>query len=195
MVERQKPLKYKNNGPPSKKSHRLKCYGFDSRPYIYHIHKVSSMFQKISNNLHLKTQVQRYINITTKKMILFVNNEPVIHACVTIALFLYYNSLRSRHSLHRKAVLPPSRSPWVLIYRSADDSSFLHLTGMSRQAFEKLKDILLEEEEEEEEEAAGPGRPRSLDSAALLGLYLLCWVDSEVEVDVSPVWCSRKHGE
>jgi len=67
-------------------------------------------------------------------------------ACAIVACILHYNSMRNRSSLHRKAVLPPSQSPWAYLYRNADNLSFLHLTGMSRQAFEKMKDILFDEE-------------------------------------------------
>ena len=101
-------------------------------------------------------------------MIPFFDEQPAMFACAIVACILYYNSLRNRSSLRRKAVMPPSQSPWAYLYRNADDSSFLHLTGMSRQAFEKMKDILFDEEIE----STGPGRPRNLDNAALLGLYL-----------------------
>ena len=43
--------------------------------------------------------------------------------------------LRDRHMLHRSAVFQPQRSPWKTLYESADASSFLHMTSLSRRAF------------------------------------------------------------
>ena len=79
-------------------------------------------------------------------MITFYDEQPAMFSCAIVACILYYNSLRNRSSLRRKAVLPPSQSPWAYLCPNADDSSFLHLTGMLRRDFEKMKDILFDEE-------------------------------------------------
>ena len=62
----------------------------------------------------------------------------------------------------RSAVAHPAFSPWSFLYRNADENSFLYITGMTRAAFEKLKDILFEDE------IKGPGHPFLLDNTAML---------------------------
>ena len=62
------------------------------------------------------------------RMIPFLDEQPAMFACAVLACIMYYNSMRNRTYLKRKAELPPSKSPWAYLYRNADDLSFLHLT-------------------------------------------------------------------
>jgi hypothetical protein len=48
-----------------------------------------------------------------------------------ILLLQYYNSIRNRPDLLRQAVVDPRVSPWRKLYKHADDSSFLHMTGLT----------------------------------------------------------------
>ena len=50
---------------------------------------------------------------------------------MVVLLFQLHNSIRTRHHLHRPAIVSPSDSPWQRLYEQADPSSFLHMTGLS----------------------------------------------------------------
>ena len=85
---------------------------------------------------------------------------------LTILLIQYHNSIREHTYLLRAAVVRPSLSPWRYLYDHGDDSSFLHLTGMTREAFIILQNILFP-----------PESPLLLlpDDLLLLLLLLLCF--------------------
>jgi hypothetical protein len=77
------------------------------------------------------------------------NNQPMLaktrRRVRYLALLLLYhanNSVRNRSYLHRCALLATAESPWMKLYRHGDASSFLTMTGMSRQAFLQLFDVL-----------------------------------------------------
>ena len=57
---------------------------------------------------------------------------------MVVLLFQLHNSIRTRHHLHRPAIVSPSDSPWQRLYEQADPSSFLHMTGLTRQCFVML---------------------------------------------------------
>ena len=59
-----------------------------------------------------------------------------------LALSVYSNSLRERTWLYREAVLHPSKSPSNHLFHFGDPSSFLLMTGLTREAFGMLHDIL-----------------------------------------------------
>ena len=99
-----------------------------------------------------------------------------LNIVILITAITFYNSLRSRHYLKRQAIVPPQLSSWSYLYKNADESSFLHLTGYSRCAFENLKGILFEGVEYNT-----TGRPELLDHAGKLGLYLF-FVGSTMEI-------------
>jgi hypothetical protein len=61
---------------------------------------------------------------------------------LTILLIKYHNSIREHSYLLRAAVVHPSLSPWRYLYDHGDDASFLHLTGLTREAFIILQNIL-----------------------------------------------------
>ena len=80
-----------------------------------------------------------------------------------------YNSCRNRRKLKREALLKPKFSAWNRLYCKGDDGSFLELTGFNKKTFK----LLLKDLFDEEPVRAKVGRPRMLDNAAKLGLYLL----------------------
>ena len=91
---------------------------------------------------------------------------------LVILLIKYHNSIRDRSYLLRAAVVHPSLSPWRYLYEHGDDCSFLHLTGLTREAFIILQDILFPPEPSDEFGRRPPGRPKLLDKSSSLGLLL-----------------------
>ena len=53
---------------------------------------------------------------------------------LVILLVVYHNSIRNRNYLHRQSILHPHLSPWRRLMDYGDDSSFLHITGLTRYA-------------------------------------------------------------
>ena len=87
-----------------------------------------------------------------------------------VLLLQYHNSIRDRHYLHRLAIVQPRELPWVKLYMSADDSSFLHMTGLNRQSFTVLLEYIFDLEAIVR--CRRRGRPRSLSPDGYLGLLL-----------------------
>ena len=87
-----------------------------------------------------------------------------------VLLLQYHNSIRDRHYLHRAAIVQPRESPWRKLYEHADDSSFLHMTGLNRLAFTVLLGYVFDLEAIVH--CRRPGRPRSLSPDGYLGLLL-----------------------
>ena len=96
---------------------------------------------------------------------------------LTILLIQYHNSIREHTYLLRAAVVRPSLSPWRYLYDHGDDSSFLHLTGMTREAFIILQNILFPPEPPDEFGRRPPGRPKLLHNSSSVGL-LLFYIES-----------------
>ena len=59
-----------------------------------------------------------------------------------IALINYSNNIHHRMYLSRPAILPPSTAPWHHLLHNGDASSFLLMTGLTREAFVMLHDVL-----------------------------------------------------
>jgi len=89
---------------------------------------------------------------------------------LVVLLLQYHNSIRDRHYLHRSAIVQPLQSPWMKLYTSGDDSSFLHMTGLNRQAFTELLEYIFDLEAIVQ--CRRRGRPRSLRPDGYLGLLL-----------------------
>ncbi len=80
---------------------------------------------------------------------------------LVILLLQYQNNIWHRHYLLRLAVLPPQESPWKNLYKKADGTSFLHLTGLSQHAF-----------------VEGHGAALALRKATFIGSRGVCWTAS-----------------
>jgi len=102
------------------------------------------------------------------------------------------NSVCNHTYLHCCALLSHAESPWTKLYRHGDDSSFLNLTGLSRQAFKQLYYVLFLDVQMQR-----TGRPQLMHPTAQLGLYLfiigstvgnkqLCLI-----FGITPTVCSR----
>ncbi len=61
---------------------------------------------------------------------------------LVITCCCYYNSLHKRSYLLRDSLLHPNLSPWRKLYDYGDPSSFLHVTGLTREAFLMLLDTV-----------------------------------------------------
>jgi hypothetical protein len=62
-------------------------------------------------------------------MLVYDNDqERLWRIFVVVLLFQLHNSIRTRHYLHRPAIVSPSDSPWQRLYEQGDPSSFLHMT-------------------------------------------------------------------
>ena len=81
---------------------------------------------------------------------------------MVVLLFQLHNSIRTRHYLHRPAIVSPSESPWQQLYERADPSSFLHMTGLTQPCFAMLLSALFDHEEILPHHCRRRGRPRSL---------------------------------
>ena len=84
-------------------------------------------------------------------LVLTVQQKWQIEMIMMIILLVkYHNTICDRTYLLRAAVVHPSLSPWQYLYGHGDDGSFLHLTGLTREAFIVLQDILFPPEPPDE---------------------------------------------
>ena len=60
-----------------------------------------------------------------------------------VLLCVYHNSIRKRSYLLRGGLLHPSLTPWRRLMDCGDESSFLHLSGLTRAAFDALLDVVI----------------------------------------------------
>jgi hypothetical protein len=87
-----------------------------------------------------------------------------------VLLIRAHNSVRNRTKVHRCALLTPSQSPWERLYHHGGASSFLQMTGLTRSAFCTLNAAIFDDNIQWP--FVRRGRPKLLNSAAQLGLYL-----------------------
>jgi hypothetical protein len=119
-------------------------------------------------------QIQRQLKIPRRRIIILLppmalyfafidddNNQRRLGQTLLIILLLqYHNNIQDRHYLLRSAIVQPQESPWRSQYSNADQTSFLHLTGLSRNAFAILLDSLFDLEDIAQRRRHG--RPRLL---------------------------------
>jgi hypothetical protein len=89
------------------------------------------------------------------------------YLALLILLIHASNSVRNRTYLHHCALLSHAESPWTKLYHYGDESSFLNLIGLSRQAFNQLYYVLFLDMQMQR-----TGRPQLMHPTAQLGLYL-----------------------
>ncbi len=89
---------------------------------------------------------------------------------LVILLLLYHNSLRDRSYLHRQSVVQENEAPWRRLFLHGDSTPFIHMTGLTREAFRSLLDYLFDLD------FIAPhrhrGRAHSLPPEGYLGLFL-----------------------
>ena len=91
---------------------------------------------------------------------------------LVVLLIKYHNSIRDRTYIIRAALVHPSLSPWRYLYDHGDDGSFLHITGLTREAFHILQDIMFPPKPPDEFGRRPRGRPKLLDNSSSVGLLL-----------------------
>jgi hypothetical protein len=96
-----------------------------------------------------------------------------------VAIAVYHNSLCVRTYLLRNALVPPSLSPWHKLYDEGDKSSFLHVTGLTGEAFECLLIIVIPPGHRFRKRRRG--RQWLLLPDGMLGL-LLCYLGSQMTI-------------
>jgi len=90
--------------------------------------------------------------------------------CAISICIKWYNSIRERSNLSRKALLHPSMSPWARLLNFEDENSFLNLTGFNFLAFRNLSYEM--KTMDERLEVRRRGRPYLLDTEGRLGITL-----------------------
>ena len=96
-----------------------------------------------------------------------------------ILLACYHNSPRVRFYLLRAALVSPSLSPWQKLYDEGDSLSFLHVTGLTREAFDSLLMIVIPPGHSIRQRRRG--RPWLLLPDGMLGL-MLCYLGSQMTI-------------
>ena len=96
-----------------------------------------------------------------------------------ILLACYHNSIHVHSCLLRATLLPTSLSPWRKLYDKGDSSSFLHVTGITQEAFNRLLYIVIPPGHCMRRRRRG--RPWSLPPDGMLGL-LLCYLGNQMSV-------------
>ena len=94
-----------------------------------------------------------------------------------ILLACYHNSIRVRSYLRRAALVSPDVSPWRKLYDEGDESLFLHITGLTRDAFNALLHPVIPPGHYIRRRRRG--RPWSLPPDGMLGL-LMCYLGSQM---------------
>jgi hypothetical protein len=93
--------------------------------------------------------------------------QKIKYLLFLILLLHVSKSVCNRSKLHCCALLSPHESQWAKLYHCGDASSFLTMTGLSRQAFSLLHDLLFLGQQPHR-----TGRPQLIPSTAQLGLFL-----------------------
>ena len=86
----------------------------------------------VPQNLKKKGTTRHHITSTMLLDFLDGKSDHRMNWIMLLILLLhYYNSLRDCHYLLRSAVVLPREVPWRKLYKKADESSFLHMTGLT----------------------------------------------------------------
>jgi hypothetical protein len=115
-------------------------------------------------------------HITSTMLLDFLDGESDRHInqiMLLILLLHYYNSLRDCHYLFCSAIVLPREAAWRKLYKMADDSSFLHMTGLNWHAFRCLLQYLFDDDEIVT--CCRCGRPRLFGADRYLGLLFFIW--------------------
>jgi hypothetical protein len=139
----------------------------------------------------------RYRN-TMGKILLSAQQKWSIKVLMALVLLAcYHNSIRVRSYLLRAALVPPSPSLslWRKLYDEGDSSSFLYVTGLTREAFDSLLYVVIPPGHTMRRRRRG--RLWSLPPGGMLGL-LLYYLGSQMTMKwlclifgITPTPCSR----
>ena len=85
-------------------------------------------------------------DISQQAMLTLIPFSTTRHHIMILALVLslcaYSNSIRDHKGLYCEAILLPSKAPWNHLLRHGDQPSFLLMTGLTRDVFIMLHNIL-----------------------------------------------------
>ena len=95
------------------------------------------------------------------------SQQRILAVVATVVFVLWYNSLRDRYYIRRRALVHPRFSPWARLLNFGDEGSFLTLTGFNFASFRLLVDIL-----KPVGDVSNTGRPPALDFVGQVGLFL-----------------------
>ena len=87
------------------------------------------------------------LSVSPATMVLMLTDAKrhrITRVSLVILLLLYHNSLRDRSYLLRQSVLRANEAPWRRLFLHGDSTSFLHMTGLTREAFRSLLDYLFD---------------------------------------------------
>jgi hypothetical protein len=122
------------------------------------------------------------------------DQQRICHILLIVLLIHFHNTIQDRHLLLRKAIVHPSDLPWRKLYDHADESSFLHVTGLNRRAFLMLMEHVFNLEALARRHC---GHPCLLEPEGYLGL-LLFYLGSTMNYKhlclifgITPSVCSR----
>ncbi len=111
-----------------------------------------------------------------------------------VLMACYHNSLRVCSYLLWAALVPPFLLPWHKLYDEGDSSSFLHVTGLMREAFNRLLYVVIPPGHSMHRQCRG--RPWLLPPNGMLRL-LLCCLGSQMTIKwlclifgITPLPCS-----
>jgi len=135
------------------------------------------------------------INLIAMAAILTRRQKWTIKVLMALVLMAcYHNSLRVQSYLLRAALVPASLLPWSKLYDEGDSSSFLHVTGLTREAFNSLLYVVIPPGHSMHWRRRG--RPWLLPPDGMLGL-LLCYLGSQKTIKwlclifgITPLPCS-----
>jgi len=97
-----------------------------------------------------------------------------------VLLACYHNSICVHSYMLRAALNPPFLLPWRKLYDEGDSSSFLHVTGLLREAFDILLYVVIPPDHTMRRRRRG--RLWSLLPEGMLGL-LLCYLGSQMTIN------------
>jgi hypothetical protein len=112
---------------------------------------------------------------TTPTSTMTLSADEEFDVCLVILIILlavYRNSLRQKNNLLRDAIVHPKKSAWQHLLDSGDPSSFLLLTGLNRDAFYLLLDVVIPHNHRLRSHRRKRGRQWSLSAEGQLGLLL-----------------------
>ena len=120
--------------------------------------------------VHTTPQVQ---SVSPAAMVLTLTDAKKHHikrVSLVVFLLLYHNTLRDRSRLLRQLVVQANEAPWRRLFLHGDSLSFLHTTGLTREAFRSLLDYLFALDFIARH--CRCGRPHSLPPDGYLSLFL-----------------------
>jgi hypothetical protein len=133
-------------------------------------HHLSIRVRSPTPPFHSTPQVQSVSPATMVLTLTDTKKRHIKRVSLVIYLLLYHNSLRDWSYLLRQSVLCANEAPWRRLFLRGDSTSFLHMTGLTHEAFRSLLDYLFDLDFIARHRRRV--RPLSLSPDGYLGLFL-----------------------